>query len=110
MVMIIVNQKHSSLTFKYIIMAHTITEITSFKKGTGVNLVKTKIIEGQTSLAPLGKEIRGVLAKDIQLGLPVCIQIQGEEYYHATSIVYKLSFPTGKMIIETETSIYEMDR
>lgn len=91
-------------------MAHTITEITCFKKGGEVNLIKTKIIEGQTSLNPIGKNIKGILAKDIQPGLPICIQTQGEEYRHATSIVYKLSFPKGKMIIETETSIYEMSR
>jgi hypothetical protein len=56
-----------------IIMPFVITEITDFKKGSQLNLVKTKIKEGKISKDEIGKRIMGVLAKDISLNKPIYI-------------------------------------
>lgn len=88
-----------------------IAEITDDKKGALVDLVKTEIVEGKTSLAPVGTRIKGVLAKDIELGEPIYIKTEGEDFRHYTSEVMGIAFPNGterKMVITTETSVYEM--
>jgi hypothetical protein len=87
-----------------------IGEIIDDKKGSRVDLVKTKIRMGQTSAAPVGAKIKGVLAKDIQLGKPIYIVTEGDDYRHASSEVISIAFRGKKMIIGTETSIYEMER
>ncbi|MCX6752997.1 MAG: hypothetical protein NTW62_01455 [Candidatus Nomurabacteria bacterium] len=93
-------------------MTLKIVEITDEKKGSSVNFVKTKILEGKTSKAPVGTKIKGILAKDISLGKPICIKKEGEDFYFATSEVMSISYPNpgNKLVIGTETSIYEMKR
>ena len=90
-----------------------IEEITDDKKDATIDLVKTKIVEGKTSLAPVGTRIAGVLAKDIKLGEPIYTKTEGEDFIHRTSEVMGIAFPNGperKMVITTETSVYEMKR
>jgi hypothetical protein len=93
-------------------MTLIIKEITDEKKGASVNFVKTKIKEGQTSKAPIGTKIEGILAKDITLGKPISIITKGEDFRFMTSEVVGIAYPNpgNKLVVETETSIYEMER
>jgi len=88
-----------------------IKEIRDDKEGSVVDLVKTEITKGKTSLAPVGTRIKGILAKDILLGHPIYIKkTEGEDFRHYTSEVMGIALPKGKMVITTETSVYEMKR
>jgi hypothetical protein len=89
-----------------------IKEITCFKAGYLLSLVKTKILVDETSDSanlPIGTTITGILEKDIRERSPICMKIENGDFPDITKVC-NIDFPTGKMIVTTEVAIYEAQR
>lgn len=90
-------------------MTLAIAKVTDDKKDSFVHLVKTKIKEGKTSKVRVGKVVTGILADDIKSNKPIYIKTSGKNCRPASSKVIRVTFTDlkEKMVVETETSIYE---
>lgn len=81
----------------------------SLEKNSRITIVKTAIKPGQKSKVKVGTSKTGTLAVGIQKGVPIEFRNpRRNSSYPISKIVLGISQQQGKIIIETETSFYEI--
>ncbi len=73
--------------------------------GDRIRLEKISLKEGRSSQVPEGRGLEGMLLKEIRLGEPVCLD--GDKQ---TSHVLSMRIEDGRIVIETQTSMYILEK